>query len=216
MIKANETEKLFATWCPEIRKVSNISELKDMVNQVIAPTISKWKIDYHQKFVSLNLNSMQQYRIRYILSRISKYVDDYRGGGTQFGDIDSYYDKKNQIEHIMPQTCLDKSLYAVTDDEFHYYVGSIGNLSLLEKTFNAACQNKTYSEKCSIYPSSAFYLTKSLPKLEVAGINTAANRMNSNLSAWPNWNKQAIEERTEVLYRLSEMIWDIRSYIDAW
>ena len=215
-VKANETEKLFATWCPDIRKVSNLEELKKVVNEVIAPQIDKWKIDYQQKFISLNLNSMQQYRIRYILSRITKYVDDYRSGGKDYANIDLCYDKKYQIEHIMPQTCNDKTAYNVTDEEYAYYVGSIGNLTLLERTYNSSCNNKTYAEKCSAYSSSSFYLTRALPKLENVGLDTAANKLNSELSAWTSWNKQSITERSEMLYRLSEKIWAIENYMNDW
>ena len=215
-VKANETERLFAAWCPDIRKIKDIDDLKTFVNKTIKPQVDKWRIDYHQRFNTINLNSIQQYRVRYILSRISKYVDDIRGGGVQYADIDAYYDKKNQIEHIMPQACTDASTYGLTDEDFKSYVGSIGNLSLLERTYNAACQNKSYSEKCAIYPSSAFYLTRSLPALEVAGVNTSANKMNNNLKSWVVWNKQSIEDRTEMLYKLSEMVWSIDSYIDKW
>lgn len=216
LVKANEIEKIFAAWCPLIRNVKNKEELLGFVGSSVIPQVNKWKQSYHQRFLLLNLNSIQQYRIRYIISRIAKYVDDVRGGGSQYADIDSYYDKKNQIEHIMPQTCANANDYDMTDEEFENYVGALGNLSLLEKTYNASCQNKPYEEKCKVYLSSAFYLTKSLPQLESVGQNTAANKMNEKMRSWSIWNKSAIDERQEMLYRISEMIWSIESYIEKW
>lgn len=215
-IKANETEKIFAAWCPEVRKVVTLDDLKKFVHTTVAPQIDKWKLEHKQNFLTISLSTMQQYRVKYILARITKYVDDIRGGGTQYADIDSYYDKKNQIEHIMPQTCDDCSVYGLTEEEFDIYIGRLGNLTLLERAYNAVCQNKPYSEKIVTYPNSQFYLTKALPKLEDAGDHTAANKMNKQLSSWTVWDKGSIEQRQEMLYKLSEMIWSIDSYISKW
>ena len=217
-VKANETEKLFALWCPEIRKIKNTDDLTKFINEYVIPQVEKWKKnnDHHQSFMALGLHSMQQYRIKYILARIIKYVDDVRGGGTQYADISSCYDKKNQIEHIMPQTCENPLEYGVEIEEFNKYKSLLGNLTLLERTYNAACQNKAYKDKVCIYQNSGFYLTKAIQTLANAGVNTAANKMNENLCSWEEWNKSAIEERQEMLYKLSEMIWDIECIQNKW
>ena len=82
---------------------------------------------------------------------------------------------------------------------------------LLEKSINASIQNDTYDEKCSEYEKSKFYLTKSIRKLENVGSNTAVNKMNDRLEAWETWDGDAITERQELLYRLSEEIWGIKA-----
>lgn len=218
-IQANETEKVFATWCPKIRKIITLDDLKEFVNSTVVPQINKWKSEHKQNFLTLSLSTMQQYRIRYILARIAKYVDDFRSGGNQYADINDYYDdkKKYPIEHIMPQTCDDFGQYDISDEEeFRIYIGRLGNLTLWEKTLNSSYQNKPYSEKMPGYLQSQIYLTKSLPQLETVGVHTAANRINKHLRAWTAWTKEAIEERQEMLYQLSEMIWSIDSYISKW
>ena len=116
----------------------------------------------------------------------------------------------------MPQTCNDPLDYGIEIDEFNRYKSYLGNLTLLERTYNSACQNKAYNEKIIIYPNSSFYLTKALYELGNAGVNTAANKMNEKLSAWKLWNKDSIEERQEMLYKLSEMIWDINQIQNEW
>lgn len=215
-IKANETEKVFAAWCPEIRKIATVDDLKEFVRTIVMPQVNKWKLENEQNFLKIGLNTMRKYRVKYILARITKYVDDIRGGGTQYADIDAYYDQKNQIEHIMPQTCDDPSAYGLAEGEFDTYIDRLGNLTLLEKTFNSSCLNKPYAEKAVTYLNSQFYLTKALSKLEAAGGHTAANKMNAHLSSWDVWDKGSIEQRQEMLYRLSEMIWSIDSYISKW
>ena len=212
-IKGNETEKIFAAWCPLIRQVVNNDDLNVLLSETIIPQVEKWKIEKNHKnnFMSLNLNNIQLYRIRFVLSRITKYVDDVRGGGKNFADVDKCYDSIYQIEHIMPQSCDDYSAYSITEEDFPTYVNKLGNLSLLEKVFNAACQNNSYENKCKIYPQSCFYLTSSLPSLEDVGKNTSANALNKKLLSWSHWNATSIEERQEMLYRLSEEIWDLNS-----
>lgn len=54
------------------------------------------------------------------------------------------------------------------------------------------------------------YNTDSQKAYFLGTIVTYDSRTNSLLSSWSDWNKQAIEERQEMFYRLSEMIWELR------
>ncbi|SEM19846.1 Protein of unknown function [Butyrivibrio sp. ob235] len=212
-VKGNETEKLFAGWCPEIRKIVTIENLEAFVDGSLKPIIDKWKTerDHHRNFMSLNLKTIQVYRIRFILSRISKYVDDRRSGGKNYADVSSYYDKKYQIEHIMPQKCMDPSLYEVTTEDFEYVDNLLGNLTLLEKSFNASIQAGSFEEKAKVYAQSCFYLTESIVNIGKVGKNTSADELNKELQKWDKWDYKAIIERQEMLYRLSEEIWSLDS-----
>ena len=82
--------------------------------------------------------------------------------------------------------------------------------TLLENTINRSIQNDVYANKATYYKQSKFYITSSISELVNLGQDTAINRTNSLLSSWSDWNKQAIEERQEMFYRLSEMIWELR------
>lgn len=214
-VKGNETEKIFANWCPKIRLIKNEILLNSFVEEEVIPQVDKWKNErnYHLNFNSLNLKTTQQYRIRYILARISKYVDDVRSGGNNYADISNCFDNQYQIEHIMPQKCMCPGDYDVTDEEFVYVDNLLGNLTLLEKSFNQSCQNADYNAKCNIYSKSSLYITKSLPALENIGKNTAANALNTKLKSWDKWSKNTIIERQEIMYKLSEEIWDIRKIV---
>ena len=44
----------------------------------------------------------------------------------------------------------------------------------------------------------------------------SANEMNKKLFSWENWNNEAIEERQEMLYKLSEEIWDLNKKVLSW
>lgn len=209
-IATNVTERTFALWCKDVRNIVTPEDLDGFVNRTIIPTVNVWKMNNKSNFLRLGLNSMQQYRIKFILGKITAYVDALRLGKTTVEDLTGYTQTAVEIEHIMPQTCTDKASYDLDEEEFAVYIHRLGNLTLLENSINKSIHNDNYANKSVAYKQSKFYITSSLSALVNQGQDTAINRTNLLLSAWPDWNKQAIEERQEMLYRLSEMIWEIR------
>ena len=209
-IATNVTERTFALWCKDVRNIVTPEDLDGFVNCTIIPTVNDWKMNNKSNFLRLGLNSMQQYRIKFILGKITAYVDALRLGKTTIEDLTVYTQTAVEIEHIMPQTCTDKAQYDLDEEEFAVYIHRLGNLTLLENSINKSIHNDNYANKSIAYKQSKFYITSSLSALVNQGQDTAINRTNLLLSAWPDWNKQAIEERQEMLYRLSEMIWEIR------
>ena len=209
-IATNVTERTFALWCKDVRNIVTPEDLDGFVNCTIIPTVNDWKMNNKSNFLRLGLNSMQQYRIKFILGKITAYVDALRLGKTTIEDLTVYTQTAVEIEHIMPQTCTDKASYDLDEEEFAVYIHRLGNLTLLENSINKSIHNDNYANKSIAYKQSKFYITSSLSALVNQGQDTAINRANLLLSAWPDWNKQAIEERQEMLYRLSEMIWEIR------
>lgn len=214
-ITTNVTERAFASWCKDIRNVVTVEDLKEFMLTTMIPAVKDWKKENESNFLRLGLNSMQQYRIKFILGKITAYVDSLRLGKSTVGELSNYTQSAVEIEHIMPQTCDNKMLYEVTDEEFETYINRLGNLTLLENSINKSIHNDTYDKKVVAYKQSKFYLTSSLPELVNQGNNTAINRTNNILSAWPKWNKQSIEERQEMLYQLSERIWGFEQFLDT-
>ena len=208
-IATNVTERTFASWCKDIRNIVTIEDLDRFLKDTLIPTVNDWKLDNKSNFLRLGLNSMQQYRIKFILGKITAYVDALRLGKTTVDDLTSYTQTAVEIEHIMPQTCADKELYGMKDEDFSVYINRLGNLTLLENSINKSIHNDVYANNSKAYKQSKFYLTSSLSELVNQGHDTAINRTNSLLFAWPDWNKRSIEERQEMLYRLSEMIWEM-------
>ena len=209
-IKSNVIERLFSSWCPSIRGISDQEGLDAFIAEKVSPTITSWNLSYKQNFMSLSMAGVQKYKIKAILARLSKYVDAYRASSPDTADIAEYLKSHNQIEHIMPVACDDIERYGIYDrEEYDIYKERLGNLSLLEKTINESIQNDEYELKVEDYKSSNFYHISSIGGLTYVGGNTAINRMNRELIAWDVWNKSSIEERQEMLYRLSKTIWDV-------
>lgn len=218
-IKGNETEKLFAAWAVQIRNIHDTDELKSFALGTIKPQINKWMIEknYRQRFMELNMDSVQKYRIKYILARIGKYIDEYRKNGKNYADINDYCAKNIEIEHIMPQECLDLSDYEmINKEEFSQYLNKLGNLTLLEKTFNSSCKNKSFNQKQQFYVGSSFYMSTSIFSKTGTGINNAATRMDQKLTSWLTWNKDSINERQDMLFKIAGEIWDIDTIVSNW
>ena len=208
-ITTNDTERTFATWCKEIRNISSEKDLAHFIKSTVIPVVNDWKQDNESNFLRLGLNSMQQYRIKFILAKITAYIDALRLGETSIKDLSLYTQSAVEIEHIMPQTCSNKSIYGINDEEFMIYINRLGNLTLLENSINKSIHNDTYENKIIAYKQSKFYLTSSISKLVDQGQDTAINRTNKLLCDWTKWDKTSIEERQSLFYRLSEMIWSI-------
>lgn len=214
-ITTNITERTFASWCSEIRRITSAESLDAFVARAIIPTVTSWKQDNQSNFMRLGLNSMQQYRIKFILGKITAYVDALRQGTSTVSDVTPYVQSTVEIEHIMPQTCYDKGQYGLSEEEYPVYLNRLGNLTLLENSINKSIQNEGYEAKAKAYKQSKFYLTSALSELTDQGSQTAINRTNKMLRAWKTWDKGSIEDRQQLLYELSERIWSITKKQDS-
>ncbi len=73
-------------------------------------------------------------------------------------DLTTYTENTIEIEHIMPQTCTDKELYGMNEEEFAVYINRLGNLTLLENTINKSIHNDVYANKATkAYKQSKFF-----------------------------------------------------------
>ena len=214
-IKSNVLERLFSSWCPDIRLVTDESEMKKFIQKKVVPTLANWNVQYRQNFMQLSLNSMQRYKIKTILARILKYVDAYMANDQQgIMCIEDYMKSAYEIEHIMPVNCNDIASYGMSSQEdYDYQKNRLGNLTLLEKTMNSSIQNASYKDKLGAYKMSRFYLTKSLARLTDIGNKTVINKMNKKLKTWKKWDRSSVEERQEMLYVLSKELFNVNDLL---
>lgn len=210
-VKTNEVERMYALWCPKIRKIKTEDDLTTFIQTDVIPATNQRKVNNKANFMLLGFGYMQQYRIKFILARITKYVETKRKNGGDATCVDEFYDGGVEIEHILPQTITGGvPPFGLTQAEYDVIKQRLGNLTLLEKTINASIQNDDYASNSAAYLQSAYYLTHSIAQLDDLGQNTAINKMNQRLKAWADWNEKTITERQEILYFLSEDIWTIQ------
>lgn len=155
------------------------------------------------------LYSMQQYRTRYLLARLTQHVEMAFSGLKNPGSLEPF--TKLEIEHILPDnpkpelraTWAAENPNAVYDD----YKNRLGNLTLLEKPINIVAGNDFYKAKQTKYGKSGNYLTRSLVALTEVGQNTSISRINAKLEAFPAWNAASIERRHALLIALAQEVW---------
>lgn len=204
--QAKALEKNFAEWNLDLCNVKDLKELNDFVAKHFAPEVAEKAIAYRDLFHRLTQTDLQVFRLRYILARLSQYVDLARQDIFTAQMLDSYYD--NDIEHILPFTPESDEIKASIEDYDRVKI-MLGNLTLIEKPINRSIQNKSYTEKVLEYHKSKYYLTSSLKEVDVIGNNTAVNRIGKFLKEFPHWDQSTIEQRQDLLYNLSLEIWKI-------
>lgn len=204
-----EFERNFSKWAKDLIKIKTEDELDQFIKDKIEPEVNEKKSSYKSSFLDLNQNSVQQYRMRYILAKIAQYIDQQRLGSYIPQTLDNYITKGIEIEHILPFT-PENGLREKIGEEYDEIKIKLGNLTLLEKSINASIRNSDfYNHKVGEYSKSAIYLTKSISVLENVGTNTAITRINQRLKTFADWNRSTIEERQELLFDLSKSIWKV-------
>lgn len=209
-------ERSFSQWADELRAIAETTDpvkQKVQLNTFVADCFEKNMAGKSQELADalkrFTLYSMQQYRTRYLLARLTQHVEMAFSGLKAPGSLEPF--TKLEIEHILPDipkselraTWAAENPNAVYDD----YKNRLGNLTLLEKPINIVAGNDFYKAKQAEYGKSGNYLTRSLVALTEVGQNTSISRINTKLEAFPAWNAASIEKRHALLIALAQEVW---------
>lgn len=206
--QAKTFEKKFADWNLILKDIKDMAQLNTFVRKYIQPEVDKKSIEFSDTFHRLSEYDVQKYRLRYVLARITQYVDLSRKGIFTASSIRPYLEKGVEIEHILPQKPFSDEI-ASQFENYDRSKSMLGNLTLIEKSTNDVVKNKPYAEKVREYGKSPYYLTSSLLNLDTIGNNTAINRLNQSLHSFNEWTQKSIEDRQEMLYKLALEIWKV-------
>lgn len=211
-----DLERNFSVWADELRI---IAEIADPVKQRV--TLNAFVVDRFEKNMAgkaqelsdalkrFSLYTMQQYRTRYLLARLTQHVDMAFSGLKSPGSLEPY--TSLEIEHILPDTPTQelRATWSAENSGAGYddYKNKLGNLTLLEKPINIVAGNDYYSAKQSEYRKSNNYLTRSLVELTEVGLNTSISRINGKLAAFDTWSARSIDQRHALLMVLAQDVW---------
>ncbi len=201
-------ERSFARWATELRGVEAAEEFDDFVAQRFAKEKAGLSARFDDAIGRLTSGSIQQYRFRYVLSKLTQYVDVQAYGETESTRwLANYTSGGFEIEHIFPQQPCAKAA-----DEFGPYddpdVGTkLGNLVLVEKQINASLGNRAYSQKRAVYQQSRLLLTRALAERPRVGANTQIDRTVSAIEPFETWDEAAVNDRQRSLIALSRAVW---------
>ena len=203
-------ERNFARWSADLRMVNGGEDLDAFIAKWFTADMLSRSDRFDFAFRELTQDRIQQYRIRYVLAKLTQYVEEQAWGNPAYGRLDHYITNKVEIEHILPvrprpdvRAAFDKP------DEYGAHIGRLGNLSLLEKTINGSVSNGLYVEKIPGYKQSTFLLTKSLAEKPQVGVNTQLNRAVHDLLQFDQWSSVAIQERQKMLTKLARKVWNM-------
>jgi len=203
-------ERNFARWSADLRDVKDDNGLNAFIEKYFVKDMASRADRFDFAFRELTQDRIQQYRMRYILAKLTQYIEEQAWGNPAYGRLDLYITKKVEIEHILP-TAPRPDVRAAFDkeDEYGMYVVHLGNLTLLEKTINSSVSNGSFADKLPGYKQSSFLLTKSLAEKPQVGVNTQLNRAVQSLIQFDKWDSAAIEQRQTMLAELARKVWDM-------
>jgi hypothetical protein len=208
-------ERNFARWSTDLRAVRDEQALDAFIGKYFVQDMATRSDRFDFAIRELTEDRIQQYRIRYILAKLTQHVEELAWGNPAHGRLDHYITKKIEVEHILPRSPRpDVRAGFDKPSEYETYVGRLGNLTLLEKTINSSVSNGSYSEKAPGYKQSSFLLTKSLAEKPHVGVNTQLNRAVAELIQFDKWDSPTIEQRQQMLVTLARKVWDMPGHTD--
>lgn len=211
-----DLERNFSVWADELRDIGEIADPKAQkikLNEFVAERLQKSMAskdaelrDTLKRYV---LGSMQQYRTRYLLAKLTQHVEMAFKGMNAPGSLDEF--TALEIEHILPdkpeQELRESFAAANPGKSYDDYKVRLGNLTLLEKPINIVASNGFFDKKKPEYAKSGNYLTRSIAGLSAVGKNSSITRINEKLCAFANWSAPQIEKRQEMLIALGQDVW---------
>lgn len=213
-----ELERNFSVWADELRAIAataDVARQRELLGQFLVRRF-KDSMDGKQPELRDNLKrytqeSMQQYRTRYLLAKLTQHVDMAYRGLREPGPLSEY--ASLEIEHILPQAPnqqLRKDFEARNPGSaYDVWKRRLGNLTLLEKPINIVAGNDFFAAKTPEYSKCKYYLTSSIAGLTTVGNNSSINRMNSKLASFSSWDTKEIDARQELLIGLVFDTWKI-------
>ena len=203
-------ERNFARWANELRVIRAAEELDEFIVRRFAKEKANLSARFDDAFSRLADGSLQRYRLRYVLSKFTQYVDLQAYGeteGTRW--LNNYTSGGFEIEHIFPQQPCAEAAEEFGKPEDIEIANKLGNLVLVEKSINGTLGNRPYSQKRKVYPKSKLLLTCALSERPRIGANTQIDRAVSAIDPFTKWNEATVNERQRFLVAFARVVWGI-------
>lgn len=217
-----DLERNFSIWADELREIGEMADSREQkirLNEFVAERLQKSmdgkNVELSDTLKRYDLGSMQQYRTRYLLAKITQRVEMAFKGMNAPGRLEEF--TSPEIEHILPdkpeQELRQSFAIANPGKSYDEYKARLGNLTLLEKPINIVAGNGFFERKTREYVKSGNYLTRSIAGLSTVGKNSSITRINEKLRAFQGWSAQDIEQRQDMLIALGKDVWRTSSIV---
>ncbi len=197
-----------ARWASELRDITAAEKFDDFITRRLAMEKAGLSARFDDAFSRLTDGSLQQYRLRYVLSKLTQYVElQAYGENDDTRWLSAYTSGGFEIEHIFPlQPCAEAVEEFGAPDDLEI-ANKLGNLVLVEKQINASLGNRAYSQKRARYKESKLLLTRALAERPRVGVKTQIDRAVGAIEPFPEWNEAAVNERQQSLVALARAVW---------
>jgi hypothetical protein len=177
----NEQERLYHEVAQKIhtQKLRTIGEVLESLRPIYRSD-EAFRADFTEKVIKTTQRRNAKV-VRYILRKLER-----QDGGGDFDEDSPLY----SIEHVLPQS-PEEGWEAFSDLDLENFVYRLGNMVMLEESFNRDLGNKPYATKREIYRQSTLCLTRKLA--------------NEN----EEWNPERLAARQRQMARLATAIWRI-------
>jgi hypothetical protein len=203
-------ERNFARWAGELRAVDS----EETFNAFVSKRFDREKANLSERFDDaigrLALDTLQQYRFRYVLAKLTQSVDLQAYGATEATRwLDTYIRGGYEIEHIFPNNPREEAVAEFGTYEDPNVAQRLGNLVLVEKQINASLGNRAYSKKRPVYRESRLLLTRALAERPKVGTHTRIDRAVAKIEPFSEWNEEAVKRRQKSLVTLARTVWGV-------
>lgn len=207
-------ERNFALWAREIRAARTSEEL----GAVISTRFAFAKADLAPRFVDafnrFTTSMLQTYRLRYVLAKLTQYVEIAAYGETESTRwLSRLVAGGFEIEHIFPQSPSEQASQEFGPCDVPDIAQRLGNLTLVEKSINSSLGNGPYSQKKLVYPQSRLLWTHAIAEKPRIGAATKIDRAVAELTPYQTWSETTIRERQALLTRIAGEVWGVPLFL---
>ncbi|MCY4107625.1 MAG: DUF262 domain-containing protein [Chloroflexi bacterium] len=204
-------ERDFAAWAKEVRSANSEEDLNIFLRNRFDSAKAELAARFGSAFERLTTESLQRYRLRYVLAKFSQWVELAAFGETEETRwLSIFVSRGYEVEHIFPQTPSENAQREFgTYDSDSRVAEKLGNLVLVEKSINSSLGNRAYSEKKDVYAQSKLLLTRSLATKPHIGVNTKIDAAVAEFDAFEVWSERSIASRQSKLTEVAHRVWDV-------
>jgi hypothetical protein len=206
-------------------KDAELESYRSIYNNMLTDTIRQKRgiegevplLDYNS-FTKKNYTNMNTRMLRYFLARIEQYISNEASIDMQnsvsdiskkTGKITGYH-----IEHILSHNETNRS-YFQSDEEFEEKRNQLGGLLLLMGINNISSGNEEYEDKLKTYSNGLMWGHSLCEEFYHSNLNFT--KFNEKLQKeygvsfkpYQKFDKEALEERSKLLYQLVKIIWEV-------
>jgi len=206
----NYFESKFVEWAQTLRTVESEEQIREFVLTQVVPERTALKEVFELEFRGLREENLPRYRLKYVLAKLAQYLDESAYGVASEYSLESYLDKDVEVEHILPVKATEHEIDAFGGAEAaSIQLGSLGNLTLLEKSINVVASNKAFVDKLPDYEKSKFLLTSGISPAYRLGKNTAVDRALAKVDSFGQWTEESVVSRSRNLAKVAGEVWGL-------